>query len=61
MDFLKEMELTREIIKQFAATHKCDGTAAADIFKLTAARLMAEKNKGLSGYLSQVVRALENM
>lgn len=61
MDFLKEMELTTKIIKQYATTHKCNGEAAAEIFKLTAARLTAEKNTGLSGYLSQVVRALENM
>lgn len=61
MDFLKEMELTAKIIKQYAATHKCDGEAAAELFKLTVARLTAEKAEPLIGYLSQVVRALKNM
>ena len=40
--FLNEMELTDKLIKQYATEHDCDETTAANIFRLTAARLTAE-------------------
>lgn len=61
MDFLKEMELTTKMIKQFATTHKCDEASAAKVFALTAVRLIAEESALLDDYLSQIVRAIEDI
>ena len=59
--YIKEMELTEYLILEYAKTHVCSVETATDILKATAARQTAHKVSSVCGYLSQIMRAIEDI